>query len=239
MRPILQIEFVAVLNQRERLGPPPSLERVDDGPLMGDFHDGPTQDRVVVPAEFAKNASGFSQVVEAFLQPLDQLQRVVFALPRLEAAVAHGAPRGLIHGRSHPRSASPYSTLSRTSPWGGAVGPDRVRSRPARSSDIHEGVRAPRPTSTRLPTMLRTMWWRKLSADSSTATRSPRARSLAERTVQVGVRPRPGEAQNAEKSCLPRSDASASRIAPTSRAKRGCQATRRRSGWATGPRSMR
>src|SRR6266436_2335619 len=66
--------------------PPPVLERLDDGPLMGDFHDGPTQDRVVVPAEFAKNAADFGQIVEAFLEPLDQLQRVVFALPRLEAA---------------------------------------------------------------------------------------------------------------------------------------------------------
>src|SRR6266851_5155432 len=206
---------------------------------MGDFHDGPAQDRVVVAAEFAKDAAGFGEVVEAFLEPLDQLQRVIFALPRLEAAVARGAPRGLIHGRPHPRPVSPYSTLSRTSPWGGAVGPDRVRSRPVRSSDIHEGARAPRPTSTRLPTMLRTMWWRKLSADSRTATRSPRDSSRAERTVQVGVRPRPGEAQKAEKSCLPRSEASASRIASTSMAKRGCQATRRRSGWATAPRSIR
>src|SRR6266478_9793764 len=109
MRPILQIEFVAVLDQRERLGPPAGLERLDDGPLMGDFHDGPTQDRVVVPAEFAKNAADFGQIVEAFLEPLDQLQRMVFALPRLEAAVARGAPRGLIHGRPLRTAHAPES----------------------------------------------------------------------------------------------------------------------------------
>jgi hypothetical protein len=45
-----------------------------------------------------------------------------------------------------------------------------------------------------------------------------------ESTVQVGVRPRPGAAQKAEKSCLPLSAPSALRIAAMSRAKRGCQA---------------
>jgi hypothetical protein len=52
---------------------------------------------------------------------------------------------------------SPYRTRTSASPCAGAVGPARVLSREAISSDIQAGGAAPRPTSTRLPTTFRTM----------------------------------------------------------------------------------
>ncbi len=59
-------------------------------------------------------------------------------------AVAHAS------ARSGP-SVEAYRTRTRASPWAGAVGPARFRSRPSTTSPIHAGGRAPRPTSTRLP----------------------------------------------------------------------------------------
>ena len=52
---------------------------------------------------------------------------------------------------------APYSTRTSASPWAGAVGPARVLSREAISSDIQTGGAAPRPTSTKLPTTFRTI----------------------------------------------------------------------------------
>jgi len=42
-------------------------------------------------------------------------------------------------------------------PNGGAVGPARARSRPSSTSSNHSGERLPRPTSTRVPAIVRTM----------------------------------------------------------------------------------
>ena len=61
--------------------------------------------------------------------------------------------------------AGQYITRSSVRPWAGAVGPPRVRSRESSTSPSQAGGRAPRATSTALPTTLRTMWCRNRSAE--------------------------------------------------------------------------
>ena len=58
------------------------------------------------------------------------------------------------------------------------------------------------------------------------------------RTVHMGVRPRPAAAQNAEKSCRPRTRRSPSAIACSSSAWARCHAYRRPNGSAGTPRSI-
>ena len=50
-----------------------------------------------------------------------------------------------------------YSTLTKKSPCGGAVGPAARRLAPRRTSPGQVSARRPRPTSTSVPTMVRTM----------------------------------------------------------------------------------
>ena len=54
-----------------------------------------------------------------------------------------------------------YSTECRKRPWAGAVGPAAARSRAARMAGMESAARRPRAMSTKVPTRLRTMWWRK------------------------------------------------------------------------------
>jgi hypothetical protein len=54
-----------------------------------------------------------------------------------------------------------YSTSTRKSPWGGAVGPAARRSRAARMVGMASGESRWEAASTKVPTRLRTMWWRK------------------------------------------------------------------------------
>ena len=68
--------------------------------------------------------------------------------------------------------------------------------------------------------------------------RAPRATTCTARTRHTGMASRPGAAQNALKSCVPRSAASPSRIARRSSGAGTCHAYRRSSGDATGPVSM-
>src|SRR5439155_11236024 len=56
---------------------------------------------------------------------------------------------------------SAYSTASIQSPCGGTVGPDFERSRNSYSRSTSPTGSFPRPTSSRVPTILRTMWRRK------------------------------------------------------------------------------
>ena len=131
------------------------------------------------------------------------------------------------HGRP-PRTARVPGRAPGRARWVPAL----ERSRPARSSPIQPGARAPRPTSTRLPTMFRTMWWRKLSADSEMARLAPGSPSAPSAPCRWACDPRPAAAQKAEKSCLPRS----ARSPPASRRRRGearMPGVRRRNGWAT------
>ena len=57
-------------------------------------------------------------------------------------------------GSSTPSS---YSTFIKHNPWGGAVGPAARRSHAASACASHSSSLRPDPTSTRLPTMVRTM----------------------------------------------------------------------------------
>ncbi len=57
--------------------------------------------------------------------------------------------------RVHPWSG--YSTLTRKRPTAGAVGPAATRSRASRIAGIEWAWMLPRPTSSKVPTMLRTM----------------------------------------------------------------------------------
>src|SRR5690606_12283217 len=75
-----------------------------------------------------------------------------------------------------PHSAG-YSGRRNTRPWGGAVGPARVRSRPASRRAIQPSSWAPAPTSSSEPTMLRTMWCRNALACTSMETVSPLRRT--------------------------------------------------------------
>ena len=118
---------------------------------------------------------------------------------------------------------------------GGRRRPAARRSRRASTSATHRGGRRPSPTSTSVPTTFRTMWWRNASADTSTPTRPRRSTTRTARTVHTGSRSRPGAAQNAEKSCFPRSAAAARAIAPASSARPTCQANPRRNGEGTRP----
>ncbi len=54
-----------------------------------------------------------------------------------------------------------YSTESSRSPRAGAVRPAARRSRAARMAGMASGASLPAPASTKVPTRLRTMWWRK------------------------------------------------------------------------------
>src|SRR5229473_537483 len=149
MGPVLDVQIVALLDQGLGFLDPPGLDRLDDGALVADLEDGAPQHRVVVAAELPH-----------------EHPRVIFPLPRAESLLRRrvarrivGNLRGLGH-RLDPAggvSTDSYNTRTRKRPSGGAVGPARVRSRPSRSSAIQPGGRAPRPTSTRLPTMFRTM----------------------------------------------------------------------------------
>ena len=87
--------------------------------------------------------------------------------------------------------------------------------------------------------MFRTMWCRKLSAERQTARRCRRATTRAERTVQVGVRSRPAAAQNALKSCLPRTARSPAAIAAASSGKRDVPGVPAEEGIGLRPRSIR
>src|SRR5437016_13054561 len=84
---------------------------------MGDLHDGPAKNRVIIPAEFTKNLTSFGHVVETLLEPLDELQRMVFPFPRLEAAVACRLAPRLIHGRP-PRTAPSGARAPGAGRWG-------------------------------------------------------------------------------------------------------------------------
>src|SRR6185312_10187193 len=72
-----------------------------------------------------------------------------------------GGKRGNAAERGGHKPASGYSTDTRNKPLAGAVGPALLRSREARMRSMSAGSRAPRPISTRVPTIFRTMWCRK------------------------------------------------------------------------------
>src|SRR6266446_676520 len=164
--PVLDVQIVTLLDQGLGFLDPPGLDRLDDGALVADLEDGAPQHRVVVAAELPHELPDARLVVETPQQVPDEHQRVIFPLPRAESLLRRrvarrivGNLRGLGH-RLDPAggvSTDSYNTRTRKRPSGGAVGPARVRSRPSRSSAIQPGGRAPRPTSTRLPTMFRTM----------------------------------------------------------------------------------
>src|SRR5882762_7195351 len=54
-----------------------------------------------------------------------------------------------------------YSTSARHKPWGGIVGPDFERSRISKRFAISSGWNFPRPTSTNVPAIFRTIYRRK------------------------------------------------------------------------------
>ena len=93
---------------------------------------------------------------------------------------------------------------------------------------------APRPTSTRLPTMLRTMWCRKLSAEMSTPSRSRRATSRTRAHRADGRAPATGSGAEGGEVVLAAEQLRARRASPPTSSRRGrCQAWRRRNGSAT------
>ena len=59
-----------------------------------------------------------------------------------------------------------YLTSTKNNPCGGAVGPAFLRSRASINSLNDSAVRTPRPTSSRVPTILRTMWRRNAVAST-------------------------------------------------------------------------
>ena len=112
-------------------------------------------------------------------------------------------------------------------PAPGGPGPPAPR-RPTRAG------RRPSPTSTSVPTTFRTMWWRKASAEIRTPIRPRRATTPHGPHRQTGSRSRPGAAQNAEKSCFPRSGAARARHrGDVQRSRRTCHANPRRKGEGT------
>ena len=64
-------------------------------------------------------------------------------------------------GHQDSTSASEYRTLSRKRPRAGAVGPAAPRLRAASICGMELGGIRPVPISAKVPTRLRTMWWRK------------------------------------------------------------------------------
>src|SRR5690606_10552610 len=92
--------------------------------------------------------------------------------PGPEQGAAHLDRDHHVTSAGRPHSAG-YSGPRNTRPEAGAVGPATVRSRPSSKARTQPSPASPRPTHNRLPTMLRTMWWRKALACTSTTTRSP------------------------------------------------------------------
>src|SRR5581483_2500579 len=107
---------------------------------------------------------------------------------------AHAAeldPGAQVHGNV-TSSGSPhsrgYSGPRNVSPCAGAVAPASARSRPCSSSAIQAAGRSPRPTGSRLPTMLRTIWCRKALAWIATMTLSSTRVTVSACTSRIGER---------------------------------------------------
>ena len=73
--------------------------------------------------------------------------------------ILQGDIRAIFNPNDH--SAPSYSTECRNSPRAGAVGPAAARARAAIIAGIRVACRRPRPTSSWVPTRLRTMWCKK------------------------------------------------------------------------------
>ena len=109
-----------------------------------------------------------------------------------------------------------YSTRSRYSPCAGAVKPARERSRDASTAPTSSAERRPRPTSIRVPTIIRTMLCTNESAVITMSRNSPLRCNSMECKVRVVSLARDSTAQNAPKSCSPTRQAAAARMASTS-----------------------
>ncbi len=120
--------------------------------------------------------------------------------------------------RTAANSSAPYRPGARSPPATG-TGPAVARRSTPRCGPWRRAprtcpptLRRPRPTSTTVPTMLRTIWWQNEDPAIS-RTRTPSPRSTHEvcstrRTSETSSTPR-GRRQNDEKSCSPTSTAAA------------------------------
>ncbi len=111
---------------------------------------------------FAEGGGGDADEVELPLAELGlmEMQPVEGAVDGGEGGEACDAALGGDGGHQESTSASEYRTSTRKRPRAGAVGPAAARLRAARMWGMESGGMRPVPASAKVPTRLRTMWWR-------------------------------------------------------------------------------
>ncbi len=116
--------------------------------------------------EAVEEPCGAGLFAEGWCGDADELELPLAKLGLVEMQPVEGS----VHGseRSEPGDTAlgggdghQYSTSTRKRPRAGAVGPAAERERAARIPGMESAVRRPAPMSTKVPTRLRTMWWRK------------------------------------------------------------------------------
>ena len=122
---------------------------------------------------------------------------------------------GALHARPLVPERLPNATRSSVRPRAGAGWEITARFRASSMICTPLGSSLPSPTRTRVPTRVRTIWWRKALARKPNVTTAPSRTTDTRCRSRTVDRPDPGCRQNEAKSCTPTTSRAAARIRTT------------------------